>query len=103
LKDLVQKHEAHDATVRGTALAELEAMQVRTSQYSPGNEVPEKNWLYRLAKRYWFNDFGVYRGHDHSRTAAPGLLRQTRSTAGEACRSEHSWSRQANRADGERP
>ena len=28
----------------------------------PGSEVPEKNWLYRLAKRYWFNDFGVYAG-----------------------------------------
>ncbi len=60
--------------MRGTALAELEAMQVRTSQYNPGGEIPEKNWLYRLAKRYWFNDFGVYRGHDHSRTAAPALV-----------------------------
>ena len=40
-------------------------MSVRTSQYSPGNEVPEKNWLYRLAKRFCFNDFGVYAGHDH--------------------------------------
>ena len=47
---------------------------MRTSQYNPGSEVPEKNWLYRLAKRFWFNDFGVYRGKDHTRTAAPGLL-----------------------------
>jgi MoaA/NifB/PqqE/SkfB family radical SAM enzyme len=75
LTKLVQRHGARDATVRGTALAELEAMQTRTSQYNPGHEIPEKNWLYRLAKRYWFYDFGVYRGHDHSRTAAPGLLR----------------------------
>jgi hypothetical protein len=37
--------------------------------------VPEKNLLYRLAKRFWFNDFGVYQGHDYSRTAAPGFLR----------------------------
>jgi MoaA/NifB/PqqE/SkfB family radical SAM enzyme len=66
LKQLVEKHGAKDATVRGTALAELEAMQLRTSQYNPGQEIPEKNWLYRLAKRYWFNDFGVYRGHDHN-------------------------------------
>jgi MoaA/NifB/PqqE/SkfB family radical SAM enzyme len=65
LKQLVEKHGAKDATVRGTALAELEAMQLRTSQYNPGQEIPEKNWLYRLAKRYWFNDFGVYRGRDH--------------------------------------
>jgi hypothetical protein len=40
--------------------------------------VPERNWLYRLAKRYWFNDFGVYRGHDHDhgRASAPALLRR---------------------------
>jgi MoaA/NifB/PqqE/SkfB family radical SAM enzyme len=74
LKQLVEKHGAKDSTARGSALAELETMQVRTSQYNPGHEIPEKNWLYRLAKRYWFSDFGVYRGHDHSRTAAPALL-----------------------------
>jgi len=80
LKDLVEKHSARDATVRGTALAELEAMRIRTSQYNPGSEVPEKNWLYRLAKRYWFNDFGVYRGHDHRQTAAPGRLAAAKPT-----------------------
>jgi len=74
LKALVDKHAARDGTVRGTALAELEAMQTRTSQYNPGQEVPEKNVMYRLAKRFWFNDFGLYQGHDHSRTAAPGRL-----------------------------
>jgi MoaA/NifB/PqqE/SkfB family radical SAM enzyme len=74
LKELVEKHGARDSTVRGTALTELETMTVRTSQYNPGHEIPEKNWLYRLAKRFWFNDFGVYRGHDHNMTAAPSLL-----------------------------
>jgi MoaA/NifB/PqqE/SkfB family radical SAM enzyme len=74
LRQLVEKHGARDATVRGTALEELQALTVRTSQYNPGNEVPEKNWLYRLAKRFWFNDFGAYRHRDHSRTAAPALL-----------------------------
>ncbi len=74
LKQLVDKHGAADATARGTARAELDAMTTRTSQYNPGNEVPEKNWLYRLAKRYWFNDFGVYRGHDHAKTAAPARV-----------------------------
>jgi MoaA/NifB/PqqE/SkfB family radical SAM enzyme len=74
LQRLVEKHQARDSTARGTALAELEAMAVRPSQYNPGHEVPEKNWMYRLAKRYWFNDFGVYRGHDHTRTAAPALV-----------------------------
>ncbi|MBV9124969.1 MAG: radical SAM protein, partial [Planctomycetes bacterium] len=76
LKQLVEQHGARDATARGTALAELEAMTVRNSQYNPGQEVPEKNWLYRLAKRYWFSDFGVYQGHDHGRTAAPSLLKR---------------------------
>ena len=76
LKKLVEKHGAKDATVRGTAWQELEAMTVRTSQFNPGQEVPEKSWLYRLAKRYWFYDFGVYRGHehDHERASAPALL-----------------------------
>jgi MoaA/NifB/PqqE/SkfB family radical SAM enzyme len=76
LKALVEKHEARDSTVRGTALAELASMTTRTSQYNPGGEIPEKNWLYRLAKRFWFHDFGVYRGYDHSRTAAPGILKK---------------------------
>jgi MoaA/NifB/PqqE/SkfB family radical SAM enzyme len=84
LKALVEKHAAQDGTARGTALAELEAMQTRTSQYSPGREVPEKNWMYRLAKRYWFNDFGLYQGHDHRSTAAPGVLR--RRSEGDAVR-----------------
>lgn len=62
LKQLVEKHGARDSTARGTALQELAVMTNRTSQYNPGHEVPEKNWLYRLAKRFWFNDFGTYRG-----------------------------------------
>lgn len=74
LKALVEKHSAKDSTARGTALAELEAMTVRTSQYHPGDEIPEKSLAYRLAKRFWFSDFGVYDGHDHSATAAPGVL-----------------------------
>jgi MoaA/NifB/PqqE/SkfB family radical SAM enzyme len=81
LKQLVEKHGARDSTARGTALEELAALEVRTSQYNPGSEIPERNWLYRLAKRYWFSDFGVYRGHDHGRTAAPGLLRERRETS----------------------
>lgn len=74
LKTLVEAHSAPDATARKTALAELGAMTVRTSQYNPAVEIPERNPAYRLAKRLFFNDFGVYAGHDHSRTAAPGVL-----------------------------
>jgi MoaA/NifB/PqqE/SkfB family radical SAM enzyme len=75
LRELVERHQAKDATARGTALAELSAMRVRTSQYHPGAEIPEKNWLYRLAKRFWFNDFGVYNGHDHQ-SSAPAVLKK---------------------------
>src|SRR6201996_4162330 len=60
VKDLVKKHGARDTTIRGTAMAELEAMTPRFSQWLPGEEVPEQHWMYKFAKRYWFNDFGAY-------------------------------------------
>ncbi|MFV1994375.1 MAG: radical SAM protein, partial [Verrucomicrobiales bacterium] len=60
IKGLVEKHGAHDTTLRRTAMAELESMEPRPSQYQPGEEIPDKHWMYRLAKRYWFNDFGAY-------------------------------------------
>ena len=40
LKQLVEKHGAKDATARQTALAELAAMTVRTSQYNPAARDP---------------------------------------------------------------
>jgi MoaA/NifB/PqqE/SkfB family radical SAM enzyme len=70
VKELVVKHGARDTTARGTALAELEAMTPRFSQWLPGEEVPEKHWMYKLAKKYWFNDFGVYDQADHQGQAA---------------------------------
>ncbi|MBM82470.1 MAG: radical SAM protein [Planctomycetaceae bacterium] len=76
LHELVVLHSAKDATARQTALAELQKMEVRTSQYNPENAVPEKNLVYRLAKRHLFNDFGVYEGFDHSQSAAPAVLQQ---------------------------
>ena len=85
VKDLVVKHGARDTTVRGTAMAELEAMTPRFSQWLPGEEVPEKHWMYRLAKKYWFSDFGAYRQADHNGTARSKA--QTLAKAGEAKRS----------------
>ena len=73
LAQLVEKHSAKDSTARGTAMQELKSMVPRTSQYHPGHEIPEKNLYYRLAKKFLFNDFGVYEGQDHTRTAAPFL------------------------------
>ncbi len=60
VKALALKHGAKDTTQRGTAIAELDAMIPRTSQHLPGSEIPEQHWMYRLAKKYFFNDFGVY-------------------------------------------
>ena len=60
MRELVARHGARDTTARGTVMAELETMAPRSSQWQPGEEVPEQHWLYRLAKKYWFNDFGVY-------------------------------------------
>lgn len=61
VKEIVLKHGARDTTLRGTAMAELDAMTPRFSQWLPGEEVPEKHWMYRLSKKYWFSDFGAYR------------------------------------------
>ncbi len=75
LEKLVAQHDAQDGTVRRTALAELQAMQVRPSQFNPANAIPEKSWAYRLAKSLFFNDFGAYKGRDHSQFSAPAVLR----------------------------
>ena len=75
LAGLVEKHAAADGTVRGTAMAELKAMDVRTSQYHPAEAIPERNLVVRLAKRLFFNDFGTYAGRDHSVRSAPAMLK----------------------------
>ena len=74
LQQVVEKHNAKDATARGTAMQELKSMVPRTSQYHPGHEIPERNLYYRIAKKFLFNDFGVYNGHNHSATAAPFIV-----------------------------
>ena len=61
VKAIAQKHGAKDTTIRKTAMAELDSMTPRGSQWLPdGEEIPEKHFAYRFAKKYWFNDFGVY-------------------------------------------
>jgi MoaA/NifB/PqqE/SkfB family radical SAM enzyme len=60
VKNLVEKHGARDTTQRGTAMPEMEALSPRNSQHNPGNEIPEKNWMYRFAKKHWFFGFGAY-------------------------------------------
>ncbi|CAN5670493.1 radical SAM protein [soil metagenome] len=60
VKQLVLKHGAHDTTVRQTAMAELESMTPRPSQWIKEESIPEKHWMYKIAKRFFYNDFGVY-------------------------------------------
>ncbi len=75
VKELVVKHGARDTTQRGTAMAELEAMTPRFSQWLPGEELPEKHWMYRLAKKYWFSDFNAYREVAHDAEGKARALR----------------------------
>jgi hypothetical protein len=77
IKQLVEKHGAKDSTARGTAMAELEAMQPRASQFNPGLEVPERSWAYRLVKRIAFHEYGVYTKYFDA-----GKWRDTRSSNG---------------------
>ncbi len=63
LQNLIEKHGARDSTARQTALSELAAIHPHPSQYIPGDEIPERSWVYRLAKRLVFNDFGAYGKH----------------------------------------
>ena len=69
VKAVVTKHTAKDSTIRQTAMAEIESMTPRTSQWREGEEIPEKHWMYWLAKKFFFNDFGVYRGLEKKRGA----------------------------------
>ncbi len=60
LQGVVERHGAQDTTARKKAMEELQTMNSRNSQHDPGNEIPEKHWLYRFAKKYWFFGFGAY-------------------------------------------
>ncbi len=63
LVDLAKRHGARDTTARQTVISELEKTVPRRSQYQPGDEIPERSFVYRWAKKYAFNDFGAYSRH----------------------------------------
>ncbi len=71
VRDLAQRHGAKDTTIRQTALAEVNGMSPRTSQWRDEEEIPEQHWMYKLAKRFFYHDFGVYRQLDPA-VRAPG-------------------------------
>ncbi len=80
VKEIVVKHGARDTTTRQTAMAELDSMTPRFSQWLPGEEIPEKHWMYRLAKKYWFYDFNAYRGVAHDAAGKASALSQALAT-----------------------
>ncbi len=51
---------AVDSSGRGKMAEELAAMLPCCSHSVPGKEIPEKNWGYRIAKKFWFFGFGAY-------------------------------------------
>jgi hypothetical protein len=55
-------------------------MQPRLSQWLPGREIPEKHWLYKFAKKFWFNDFNAYKQLPKN-SEPEALARQTRPAA----------------------
>lgn len=63
LVQIAEKHGARDTTARGKVIDELNAVIPRRSQYQPGDEIPERSFVYRWAKKYAFNDFGTYSEH----------------------------------------
>jgi hypothetical protein len=60
LDNLRKSLSAIDSSARGTIAEELAAMLPCCSHHVPGREIPEKNWGYRLAKKFWFFGFGAY-------------------------------------------
>ena len=60
LHNFLEQQGARDSSGRGTAFQELQAMQCRPGHHVPGQEIPEKHWAYRFAKKHWFFGFGAY-------------------------------------------
>lgn len=65
LRAFLESHGAADTTARGTADQELAELTPRRSQHDPALAIPERSWVYRLAKRIGYHDFGAYTGHEH--------------------------------------
>lgn len=72
MKQLVSRHAAKDTTIRQTALAEAESLKSRASQWREGEEIPEQHWMYKIAKRFFYHDFGVYRDLDPKAASPAG-------------------------------
>ncbi|OVE81218.1 radical SAM protein [bacterium M21] len=60
LLGFLKENDIEDTSGRNQAYNELEAMIKRPGHHLPGQEIPEKSWLYRFAKKNWFFGFGAY-------------------------------------------
>ncbi|MBT3378915.1 MAG: radical SAM protein [Lentisphaerae bacterium] len=60
LQTFVESAEADDTSGRACGTGELAAMCTCPGHHQPGQEIPEKHWLYRFAKKHWFFGFGAY-------------------------------------------
>ena len=58
--ELKRKYDAADSSGRDTIVQELENMTVLPSHAMQGQEIPERSWYYRFAKKNWFFGFGAY-------------------------------------------
>ena len=59
-KEFMETHGARDCTGRDAGFAELAAMCPHNSHGTAGPPIPEKDWMYRFAKKHWFFGFGAY-------------------------------------------
>lgn len=57
---IVHENNAHDSSGRGGAHAELAAMRPLPGHHQPGEEIRERSFPYRFAKKHWFFGFGAY-------------------------------------------
>jgi len=60
LEKFIQQEQAYDSSNRNTAMKELQNMSPCSGHFMPNQEIPEKHWLYRFAKKHWFFGFGTY-------------------------------------------
>jgi MoaA/NifB/PqqE/SkfB family radical SAM enzyme len=58
--DFIENENAVDSSGRGTLVKELRCSGACGSHHQPGQEIPERNWGYRFAKKNWFFGFGAY-------------------------------------------
>lgn len=60
LHQWVSEEKALDSSGRDSAYDELAASAPCGCHDLPGQEIPERHWVYRLAKKYYFFGFGAY-------------------------------------------